>query len=194
MKNRVTFPLKGARDYVHGTSVFDELGRLLVEEGVASASLDLVFHQMMHGFTCSIERRDARSGDCVVARLAPSDGDGFVLCFNPLEVSASAERVDYDEDAIARFARIDASTIASPLADTHSDAENMVALCKRLHLEHYQGQASRWVFSRYRGRIPLALTGDISISIVKSIGTRLTCSDVYSAGQKVGEIYFSCIA
>lgn len=188
------FPLKGSRDYVHGTSIFDELVRSLPSLGLEESQVDLAFHRMIYDSICRVEIRDAIPGDSVVAKFTTIQGDQVVVCLNGAESDNVAERVPYDEETLARQASIQNGSICSAVVDGYSDVEHMVALCKRLHLEHYQGEAKRWVFSRYRGIIPLHLDGDVRITIVKSIGARLTCSEVFTAGRKLGEIYFSCIS
>lgn len=191
----VSFPLKGTRDYVHGTSIFDELERMLTTLERPHTQIDLAFHQMIHSTTCSFEFRAVQTGDSAVAKLVEEQDGGLIVCINAVdEAHCPPIRTSYDEDAISNQAEIEGATIRSSLIEGYSNSEIMIALCKRLHHEHFKEGCRRWVFSRYRGNIPLALEGNITITIAKSIGTRLTCSEIFTAKHKVGDIYFSCIA
>lgn len=190
MHVKISFPFKGARNYVHGTSVFDEIERYLVGQGFLGGDVDLTFRHMMLTPDCILEVRSARADDSVVAKVSLHEGGGFTLCLNPDNSGSEVERIEYDENEICKGAVINGAAIVSLLSEGYSDVEVMVALCKKLHQEYFDTE-KKWVFSRFKGRVPLAFGREVELRIVKCVGTKLTCSEVFSSGQKVGEIYFS---
>ncbi len=190
MQVKTTFPFKGGRTYVHGTSMFDELGEFLKSQGCVGAKIDIAFRKMIPNPNCTLEIRPAQADDSVVATISRREGDDLVICLNPEAEMAEPVGIEYDEERIGESAEIDGSTITSIRPSGYSDVEIMVALCKKLHQTHFAA-GKRWVFSRFKGRIPLDLGEDVELRIVRAVGTRLTCSEVYTAGSKVGEIYFS---
>lgn len=190
MHVKLSFPFKGTRNYVHGTSIFEELEKYLVGQGFGGADIDLAFRHMMLMPDCVMEVRPARADDSVVAKVSLHDGGGLTLCLNSDASGSEVERVSYDENEICKDVVINGSTIVSLSSVGYSDVEMMVALCKRLHQEYFDTE-KRWVFSRFKGRVPLAFGREVELRIVKCVGTKLTCSEVFSSGQKVGEIYFS---
>lgn len=190
MQVKTVFPFKGGRTYVHGTSMFDEIGALLKSQGCIGAKIDIAFRKMIPNPNCTLEIRPAQADDSVVASISRPAGDDLVICLNPTAEMAEPARIEYAEDRIWESARIDGPRITSARPSGYSDVEIMVALCKKLHQTHFDA-GKRWVFSRFKGRIPLDLEEDVELRIVRTVGTRLTCSEVYTAGSKVGEIYFS---
>lgn len=187
--NKIVFPLKGERDYVHGTSLFDEVERVsgLQSDG---AEVDISFRKMIHNPSCTLEIRPAKTDDSVIARIVKDSGEVLTICVNSSNEIVESVRIEYNEALICKYAKVDGSKIKSSLPNGFSNIEVVVALCKELH-NAYIGNECKWIFSRFKGRMPLILERNIDLRIIKTVGTRLTCSEIFSAGNKVGEIYFS---
>lgn len=190
MQVKTVFPFKGGRAYVQGPSIFDGITKYAMSQGCSDSEIDIAFRKMILNPACRLEIRPAQADDNVVASISRPEGDKLVICLNPEAEMAEPVRLEYDEARIGKAARIDGPTITSVRTPGYSDMEIMVALCKKLHQAHLTAE-KKWIFSRFKGRIPLDLEEDIELRIVRAIGTRLTCSEVYTAGSKVGEIYFS---
>ncbi|WP_101676234.1 hypothetical protein [Alloalcanivorax mobilis] len=191
MTETVNFPLKGKRDYVHGTSIFNELVLQAKRAGLESGRINLTFKNKVDNNVCLIERRVPRKEDAVIAKLDGSNGDPeLYISLNPSSEGAPAERVDFDEDNICQDGLLFESSIELKGATHHDSIEMVVALCKKMHLQLVDAE-KKWVFSRYLGAFPIPKGKDIKLVLVKKVGTKLTCSKVYIDGSEVADIYFS---
>ncbi|QNG99602.1 hypothetical protein [Pseudomonas sediminis] len=169
--------------------MFTALTRVAADMGVSAGQIDVLFKKIVSNPACVIQVDNSLPEESSTA-VVSSGNHQFRLSLAPDEVAGVVSRVAYDEAAICDGAVINGNRISLATLTHDDDIETLVALCKRLHLEHLDNQR-KWVFSRYRGRFPLALSSTVSISIVKTVGNKLTCSEVVSAGVKIGEIFFS---
>lgn len=190
MQIEESFSLKGSREYVQGTTIFNAFVSAAQEMGHAQGSIDITFKKMVSNPDCLIQVRASHSEDSSVALVVGADGSKATLCLVSAAAQGQVNRVEYDEDVVCAGARIDGCSVTVRRAVHPDDIELLIALCKKLH-QAYFATDKKWLFSRYKGRFPLELSDDVKISIVKNIGVKLTCSDVFSAGTKVGEIFFS---
>lgn len=190
MQIKINFPLKGTRQYVHGTSIFNAFVNAAKDAGHPQGNIDVAFKKIVSNPDCSIQLRTSLPEDSSVAVVTGSNQSRITFCLVPADFMGPITRVEYDEDAVCIGAVIEGSSI-SVMSATHCDEiELLVALCKKLHQTYFDVD-KKWLFSRYKGRFPLELSGEVTLSIVKNVGTKLTCSDVISGGKKVGEIFFS---
>lgn len=192
MAQELEFAFKGKRDYVHGTSLFNAALDVARAQGLGDGTIDIAFKHMITTPRCELELRKPGPRDAVAARIQNDAGVTLELCVNPAESEAEeAQREPYDESAMCRDSEIFGTSIT--LSTTgHDDAiEVLVALCKKMHQASIDG-SKKWVFSRYRGIIPLPVLTDIEIVTTKRVGVRLTCNAVYVGGHKIGDMFFSC--
>jgi hypothetical protein len=185
-----SFPMKGSRQYVHGTSILNAFVDAARSAGLGRGRIDVTFRKVVSNPDCVILARASQPSDSAVAVVTGVDGDATTFCLEPAEATGQVVRVEYDEEQVCRGAVIDGGSISVRESAHPDEIELLVALCKRLHQSYFEGE-KKWLFSRYHGRYPLALGGDIKLTITKNIGTKLTCSEVFSAGDKVGDIFFS---
>ncbi|WP_313698726.1 hypothetical protein [Achromobacter sp.] len=193
---------KGARNYVHGTTMFDETVRLLAEAGynqladikfviheMTSVNLRLVveeYHDIAAANSVAIMRFTA-GGQAMQARIVSDDG-------------APAARVPYDEARIESCCQIDTTTRDIRLSrdiSGFSQIEVLVSMNKALHLAVLEKPAqTSWVFCRWDGfawPLPADLSG-VTIRLKQTLGTRLTRADVALGQETLGQIYFSAKA
>jgi len=131
--------------------------------------------------------------DFTVIKLGSSDNSySSTFCLNPEAAPSNGQgdRAPYDEENIVSDFTIKNKKIYATKNEAFTDSENIVAMCKKLHLAKLS-QEKKWIFSRFVGRVPLNLGRSLELEVVKNIGIKLTCSELYSDGEKVGEIYFS---
>lgn len=185
------FPFKGARQYIHSTSIMDAILEFSLPVP-KPFGIDFLFKKKILVSCCRVELREPEASDHVVIRVLPnakSSTPPVFICINPESGCLQSRRIPYDEDHISTVAVVSGCGIRSAVVDGFSDSEIAVALCKRLHLEVVNANR-KWVFSRYTGRFPLRLEGEIELVIAKRLGERMTCTDLYSSGELVGQIYF----
>lgn len=190
MQIKASFPLKGARQYVHGTSIFNAFVNAAKDAGYTQGNIDVIFKKMVSNPGCFIQMRASLPEDSSVAVVTGADNSKTTFCLVPADCIGPITKVGYDEEAVCAGAVIEGSSISVKNATHDDEIELLVALCKKLHQTYFDID-KRWLFSRYKGRFPLELSGEVALSIAKNVGTKLTCSDVVSGGVKVGEIFFS---
>lgn len=158
--------------------------------GFAEGHIDLFLKRRVVNPACIIEQREPLDGDSAIAKITSETGERTSLCLITDSYAGESCYQEYDEEQLCKRAAVSGQIISLPSATYPSEIELLVALCKKLHLTIFE--IKPWVFSRYAGRYPLRINGKaVQIQIKKAVGTKLTCSDVYSDKEKIGEIYFS---
>lgn len=175
---------------MQGTSIFNAVVNAAKSVGQVQGSIDITFKKIVSNPACIIQLRASRPEDSSVALITGLDDSKTTFCLVPAEAMGQVARVQYDEGAVCTGSVIDGCSISVKKPVHKDEIELLVALCKKLHQAYFDTD-KKWLFSRYRGRFPLDLSSEVKLSIVKNIGTKLTCSDVFSEGEKVGEIFFS---
>lgn len=190
MSELVDFILKGERDYVQGTSVYNALVGIALKKGFKSGTLSMSLKRMLKGTSCSVEERPGKADDAVVAKFIKNNGDVLLLAISDSYCENSPRRETFDEEAACRGSIVSEESIF--IEDPkHGDLiELVVSLCKKMHLECLDSKR-KWVFSRYEGVAPLVQPKKIEVRIQKKVGTKLTCSDVIFDDVKVADLFFS---
>lgn len=185
--NRSNLPLKGSRDYLHGTDTYNWLAGLIAPD---EAPLTITFRRLIRG-QMEIARQ---SGDPRVVAEFSIPGGRYVLIETD---EAPTRRVPYDEDGITRDCGIEGEKISAPLgAPGCSPIELCVAMTKRLHHVALTGEKRKWLFARlelkrfFREEDLRAM----SVEIAQKVETRFTKSTIAVGGEAIGSIYFSVIA
>lgn len=192
------FSYKGGRDYVHGTSMYDCLAGYISEHLPDRSGAG--FHMVIHGFSSNrcdfvytLDSGPMARPDHGSVEISTSSGiHGWLVETND-EIT---ERLPYPEEEITAQCRMDGDRSVRMLCEVpYSPIEVLVAITKHLHCRLYPGATGKWVFSRLD--LDRFLNeddgGQLGVDIRKSIGTRLTQSDVFSGEAKIGEIYFSMV-
>ncbi|MCB5161519.1 hypothetical protein [Marinomonas algarum] len=187
---KLNFPFKGAREYVHGTSLFNAVVQAAVDKGLSSGEVNVSFKSMIHNPECVLEWRKPTPQDAVVAKFTSPYSEDAVICINEAKITGVAKRQDFDELEVCRGAVLGDMTITQEEPHHEDRIELLVSLCKKMHLECIDN-SKKWVFSRYNGQFPIPKLEKVELRITKQVGTRLTCSDVIVNGCKIGDMYFS---
>lgn len=194
---------KGERNYVQGTTMFDETVRLLSDAGYEPLNaIQFLIHKMIStNLKLVVEpyREAAPAGeDAAVMRFA-ADKQSMQACVK-LQDGMPETRMPYDESAVLNHCEIDAATRSIRLLNDRSgfsQIEVLVSMNKALHLAVLDKPAdTSWVFCRWDSPAwPLSadLNG-VTVTLKQTLGTRLTRADVELAGQMLGQIYFSAKA
>lgn len=192
---------KGSRNYIHGTTMFSEIIRIVSEKYSAKIiDVNFMIHKMtnrrllinMYENENLIENNKNEiahfSGKINNSKIYASfiERDGF-----------PEKRVTYDEDAIIKNCKIVSKNKSIQVTNDiegYSDIEILVSMNKALHLEILELPINtQWVFCRLDCPIwPLwnSING-VNITLMQTLGTKLTCSDIEINNKKVGKIYFS---
>ncbi len=191
---RLNLQLKGDRNYVHGTDIFNQaLAWLKLHRGNVQ-SIDFSFHR--------VTSRQL----CVAIGIPPKGIHPVAICFflangvrEQLYVfeteSEVIERYEYPEEAIARQLQIDSLARRCVLRGglAFSDIELWVAMAKALHHKVFPLASKKWWFvrCRYPKYESYAQSLERTLCIVSNFGDKLTRSEIFLSNQMAGEIYFA---
>jgi hypothetical protein len=184
---RINVPLRGNRDYLHSTNLFD----FLVARTRAHRNLMLMFRRKI---TCEVQACPATQGrdpQSYPARFIGEGNDGrtdlFLTEAHPL--TPLGQREPYNEDAVAAGSRIEGNAILSDEHNGASAIERMVALNKRL-LSSIVQERRVLVFSK----ISLASLPDrkarLKVMLLSRLGMTLFRSRIFVNETEFGEIVF----
>lgn len=196
---RLDLQLKGSRDYLHGTDIFEELVKIARNAAGCDGAtdFDIAFHSPAHT-GLSIQRRMPETGAYAVlfSFLAGKARQKLYLVEDarPIDV-----RRPFPEDDIVAAAEISKS---GPEHCAHAvlnvlfqftPIECWIAMVKALHLYEFPERNGRWLFTRGR----FSRYGDFigaskyRITLENAVGESFTRSSVHVDGERVGDIFFS---
>ena len=190
----LTLPLKGTRDYLHGSDIVPALFALTGPVDKPSFQ----FHRMAMRPLAARRIDDAglaelRAADELHALMSFRDPGGAIVRVAVLPDPAGAarppERMAYDEAAIVAGATLDGPQIVDTRAERDNFPERVLALHKRL-LNELFGNAT-WLFSRLDlAHGPVAPT-EIRVSFARRIGDEVFQSRIDADGIRLGTLFFS---
>jgi hypothetical protein len=191
---------KGERNYVHGTTMFDETVRLLSEAGYTQLNnVEFLIHRMTSANLRLVVEpyRENLSASDDVAVMRFSANEHSMQSYIKLHEGMPETRMPYDESAVSDRCEIYAATRSIQLVNDgvgYSQIEVLVSMNKSLHLAVLDKPAdSSWVFCRWNSLawpLPANLRG-VTVTLKQTLGTRLTCANVELGGQILGQLFFS---
>lgn len=187
---------KGARDYLQGPDIYNETLAWLTSQKDEVKDIDFTFHRL------------ARHQLKAVAGAAPEGSEPVAVCaFTSGGVRERAHLVEteqavtgrypYPEDEIVSSMELDLAARKGVLRGeaAYSDIEVWVAMTKVLHYKVFPQLKGKWLF--VRGRFPRyvrhSAASERTLVIAASFNDKLTRSEAWLDGVKVGEIYFSIV-
>lgn len=192
----MNFQYKGARDYIHGTDIFNETLAWLGSHKGEVRDIDFTFHRVAEK-QLELVPGPLPEGVEPVAACAFNSADGREKVFLAETGRAVDGRYPYDEDEIVRAMTFDLEGRKATLrAQTgYSDIEVWVAMTKALHYKVFPQLQGKWLF--VRGRFPAysrhTQAQERVLAIAASFNDKLTRSEAWQDGAKVGEIFFSIV-
>lgn len=172
---------KGARTYLHSTSVFDDLLHL---KGGAAGAVDFTFEKRTDR-QVRYQSEPPADADALVATWR--DGGGTTTYIVEREAPIT-DAVAYDEDGLAQSFSFDASSVSLPAeVGGHSLIEALVAGFKALLQRTVAGKDAKLAFVRLRLTRWPGLPLEIRYS--RRIGGFYQ-GDIIAGGKPVGQIFF----
>jgi hypothetical protein len=171
------FPFRGGRDYLHSTSVFNDLLEL---RSPHATRIDMKFHRRTDR---QVSYVDELSGADPVAEWSDSGGKLFIVERD----ERIAEREPYDEDGLAARFEMEGRIVRIP-ADIlpFTRFEALVAGFKRL-LQSVHGGKRKYAFVRVR--LDHCPDAAMEIRYSRDIGAFFQ-GDISADGNPVGQIFF----
>jgi len=193
------FVYKGDRNYIHGTSAYEQVSEYLSETfpDRMNGSFQMAIHSFAKNrceFVYTLDSGPMRKPEAGRIEISTSTGIHGWFVESSDEIS---RRVSFPENKITERCQLgDDRSVEMVSAVPFHPIEVLVAITKHLHLREYPGASGKWVFTRLE--LDRLLNdddcGQMGVQIQKSIGTRLTQSAVLSGGKPIGKIYFSMVS
>jgi hypothetical protein len=179
MKLDRTFQFRGGRNYLHSSSVINDLLGL---RGQNVENIDLKFHRK------TVQQISYTDEPGAAAQSVAEWSDNFGRLFLLERSELINERAPYDENALMEFFEIEGKTIRAPEhAPGFTRTDAIIAAFKHLLQTVYSDIDRRYAFVRLR--LDHCPTGAFEIRYVRDIGAFFQ-GDIGEAGRPVGQIFF----
>lgn len=175
-----TLAFKGARSYLHSTTLFDDLLQL---KGPGLRAIDFTFDKRTDR---QVRYQEQPPGDdaSLVATWRDQSGTTWVVERD----AAITQSRPYDEDGLAARFAFDERSVRLPAgAGDHSLVEALVAGFKALLLRTAAGEGAKLAFVRLR--LPQLPVLPLEIRYSRRIGAFYQ-GDILAAGKPAGQIFF----
>lgn len=178
MKLDRTFRFRGNRDYLHSTSLFDDMLQL---RGTDATRIDMKFHQRTAHQVSYVDKLP--TGQDPVAEWSDAAGKLYVVTRE--ETITDIE--PYDEPALVRMLSIGDRTVCVPrLTPGFSRIEAIIAGFKQL-MQEARPTKMKYVFVRVRlDQLP---ESELQIRYTRDIGAFFQ-GDILVNGRVAGQIFF----
>lgn len=188
-------PLKGSRDYIHGTHLFNLAFKVLSEDaGKAPDEFEIAFHSMAYKQVELVWDTEVAPDNAFAAGSASTDNGRKRYWMRELQAPLS-NRQPYPEDEIVKALTFDAdfsqARLDTPFA--YSDIELWVSMIKAMHQARFADAAGKWVFARakLRSYTPEHPPMVHRVALGATLGTKLTRNEAYLNDDKIGDIFFA---
>lgn len=186
-------PLRGNRNYVHSTSIYNQLlthAENVFEENawVRQLKLSQFFDTQCYA-TITLDENDHEVGSfslqCVDELM-----DGYIVTDKQLMISS---REKFDEDSICSNATVHGQGIDNEWQKNTPFIDQCVALTKHFHNDLYPLEDKKWIYTRLTMKEDIAVLNpeNISIKLNRKLGDRMTRSNIFLDGKEFGVIEFS---
>lgn len=188
-------PLKGSRDYIQGSDLFNAAFEALVAEaGEPSGEFEIAFHRMAHRQVELVWETEDAPADAFALGSRTSNGVRARYWMRESEAPLS-DRQPYPEDEIVAQMRFDEALSEAQLsmAFPYSDMEIWVSMIKALHQRRFTDAAGKWVFARAKLKTydPTHAPAPLRVALAATLGTKLTRNEVYLNDEKIGDVFFA---
>jgi hypothetical protein len=195
IRKRLDLPLKGGRDYLHGTDMFQHVRAVLMRPSDAPLlNFEIAFHRL------ATRPLELEVGGKIIPKNAATTGsyhgeagkvlfclletDGVITCHRP-----------HPEEDIINCAQFSEKTATATLQEdmTFTDIEIWVAMIKELHMRLFPDVTGKWLFARAKMSeySPHHTSTSYGVAFASRFGHKLTRSEITLDGRKVGDIFFA---
>ena len=196
MKHREhVFRLKGHREYVHGTDIFDQLINNVSGGAVPVTNIEITFSRRVENTACSWYLTTDKSE--VDAMSAPCRGkyqlEGVDYYFSviPQDEQGVRTRVEYDEDEMTASSRLAESTAAVEPNSKYTFIENLVALNKHFHNHNFKLETNKWMFAKLELCTVPGDVANIEVQLERMIPNKLSKCRIIADNRELGFIFFA---
>ena len=195
----LNFRFKGNRDYVHGTDIYDNVNKCLIDElGLKNITkIDMTIHSVMRSnLLMEIDKNVnvVRKENVSVILSFCSNGDNYVAQLSETGNNVIG-RYEYKEEEISDACTTDTDKkeISLHSAVNFTDIEIYVDMNKALLNALYPDINGKWFLTRFQidKYEERSTYNSISIVLKHNFNFKLTKSQIIKDGKEVGFIYFT---
>lgn len=194
---QVTFKFKGARNYIHGTDMFNAV--ISGATGATIENIRFTIHDFVHTPVCQLYSADNKEDLSHVQGICARfqyDENGITHCFALAESDGDAnsgERYEYDEDRIVSLCALEQDKIVLKEHSPFTFIETAVAMNKHMHQQLFPDAPGKWIFTKIDLNTAIDARDNLALQLKHNMNYRLTKSDILLNNNKVGDIYFSLV-
>lgn len=193
----VTFKFKGARNYIHGTDMFNAI--ITGATSTTIKNIRFTIHDFVHTPICQIfltdNKEDLNNVRGICARCQ-CDENGITHWFALTGLDGdenSGERYEYDEDRIVSLCALEQDKITLKEHSPFTFIETVVAMNKHMHQQLFLDAPGKWIFTKIDLDNVIGERDNLALQLKHNMNFRLTKSDILLNNKKVGDIYFSLV-
>lgn len=184
------FPLKGDRNYIHGTDIFSWLEDAVRQEksGILKS---LSFKRFaVRELFLDFDPQHAQSPVCT-GNYVTATGEEVAFAVIEGHADGALGRKPYDEDGMLAGAVLSGNRISMQAPQGFTNIEILVAMTKRLCYALQVPEAGKWVFGHIHLAAPLPKRmGEVAIENRSILNKRFAVNRVTVDGEEVAEIRF----
>jgi hypothetical protein len=182
---RLILPFLGAREYLHGTTLFDAIAPFAPPD----AELSVKFSQMIRTNCVALNPADGTGADATFAWKG--SGDSGVIHISPLPPVSPLERRPYPEALVAGQVEVEAKRARYSAESPFSFVATLIPLHKTLLAHNHVAEGpGQWVFTRLDLKARPTTFRSIELELSGVFGS-LARSSIRVEDQPLGFIYFS---
>jgi hypothetical protein len=194
---QVAFKFKGARNYIHGTDMFNAI--ITDPTGIALKNIRFTIHDFVNTPICQVflsDNKDDLNNVHGICARCQYDENGITHWLALTEVDSDATlggRYEYDEDRIVSLCALEQDKIILKEHSPFTFIETVVAMNKHMHQQLFPDASGRWIFTRIDLVTAINERDNLALQLKHNMNYRLTKSDILLNNNKVGDIYFSLV-
>ena len=200
IQRTLDIPLKGERDYLHGTDIYDSVLQTCREQlpNEEIGRINLKFREFIH-HQCElylVEAGEEKILPDTKSTLKIETGQGRSLRGGLVETDLwPGRRVGSWEAEVFEAARCRPDTVRLFGPHEFPPIEALVFMTKKLHQVQFSTARGRWIFVALDVKRPLNPRDprDLTVRIEANRNDRLTESSIQTPGGRLGRIYFSLV-
>lgn len=195
LEHRLTLKYKGDRSYLHGSDIFNASLAWLNDQRSDIRDLDFAFHRIASRQLkiCLGTIPDDNIKPTAICTFTSEHGREQAFLLETDQQVAGCYL--YPEDEIVNSMQLDLESRCGRLggSNEYSDIETWIAMTKALHYQVFPHLKGKWLFvrGRFPKYVPKTEMMERTLTIAASFNDKLTRSEAFGDGVKVGEIYFA---
>jgi len=195
--HKIEFEFKGMRDYIHGPDIFNRLTRAA---GTGHLSkIRCTIHEFVRTPECNLYLFDNKDelakikNICAIYQFDEGGKRRWIVLTEQGGDASTGGRYEYDEEPFVSTCRIENEGVSMTQQGPFTFIENIVAMCKHMHLQFFPEVQGKWIFTRIDLDAICEARENLALQLRHNMNYRLTKSDILLDGKKIGNLYFSLV-